>query len=90
MTRVLRSVLKTGARHKEPEVVDFESVFERVARLITHQDGARGRSSPDSWKIIIRQPSRLYTSAKSDQSAGSDMRSGSLGPEEHVQGPELC
>ena len=34
MTRVLRSVSKKGARHKEPEVVDLdaeESVSERVA-----------------------------------------------------------
>ena len=51
-----------------------ESVSERVARLITHQAGARGCSSPEIRKI--RQSPRL--SAKSDKSAGSDMRSGSL------------
>ena len=50
-------------------------VSERVARLITHQAGARGCSSPDSRKTI-RQSPRL--SAKSDKSAGSDMRSGGL------------
>ena len=73
MTRVLRSVSK-----KEPEVVELdeeESVSGRMARLITHQAGARGCSSPDSRKII-RQSPRL--SATSDKSAGSDMRSGSL------------
>ena len=47
VTRVLRSVSKKGARHKEPEVVDLddiaeESVSEQVARLITHQAGAGG------------------------------------------------
>ena len=49
---------------------------ERVARLITHQAGARGCSLPDSRKIIIRQSPRL--SGKSEKSGGSVMRSGSL------------
>ena len=56
-----------------------ESVAERVARLLTHQAGAtmscRASSSPENRKMI-RQSPRL--SAKSHQSAGSDMRSGSL------------
>ena len=78
VTRVLCSVSNKGARHKEPEVVgpdEKESVTERVARLITQQAGAKGGSSPDS-RGENRQPPRL--SAKSDKSAGSDMRSGSL------------
>ena len=54
---------------------DEEIVTERVARLITQQPGARGCSSPESRKIICQSP-RLST--KSDKSAGSDMRSGSL------------
>ena len=79
MTRVLRSVSKKGARSKEHEIVDLdeeESVCERVARLITHQAGAKGCSSPDSRKKIIRQSPRL--SGRSEKSAGSSMRSGSL------------
>ena len=77
MTRVLCSVSKKGVRSKEPEIVDLdaeESASQRVARLITHQAGARGCSSPEIRKI--RQSPRL--SAKSDKSAGSDMRSCSL------------
>ena len=84
MTRVLRSVSKKGARSKEPEVVDLdaeESVSERVARLITHQAGARGCSSPEIRKI--RQSPRL--SAKSDKSAGSDTRSGSNPPKHKLK-----
>ena len=50
-----------------------ESVSERVARLITHQAEASGCSSPDSLKV--RKSPRL--SAKSDTSAGSEIRSGS-------------
>ena len=78
--RVLRSVsiAKKGTRHKEPELVGLdeeESVTERVARLITQHAGARGCSSPDS-RNTIRQSPRL--SAKSDKSAGSDMRGGGL------------
>ena len=91
MARVLRSVSRKGARNKEPkEAVDLdeeESVSERVARLITHQAGARGCSTPDSRKISCQSP-RL--SVKSDKSAGSDMRSGSL-PKHKLksQDPEL-
>ena len=69
MTRVLCSVSKKGARHKEPELVDLdaeESVSERVARLITHQAGARGCSSPEIRNI--HQSPRL-----SAKSAGSDL-----------------
>ena len=51
-----------------------ESVAERVARFHAHQAGARASSSPENPKMI-RQSPRL--SAKSDMSAGSDMRSGS-------------
>ena len=72
------SVSKKGARHNEPNVVDLdeeESVSERVARLITHRAGARGCSSPESRKVILHSHRQ---SAKSDKSAGSDMRSGSL------------
>ena len=81
MARVLRSVSKKGARQKQPaEVVDLdeedESVSERVARLITLQAGASGSSSPDDRKKTIRQSPRL--SGRSEKSAGSDMRSGSL------------
>ena len=53
-----------------------ESVSKRVARLITHQAVARGSSSPDSLKKIIRQPPCL--SGRSEKSAGSNMKSGSL------------
>ena len=77
MTRVLRSVSKKGARSKEPEVAGLDaekSSSGRVARLITHQAGARGCSSPEIRKI--RQSPRL--SAKSDKSAGNGTRSGSL------------
>ena len=52
-----------------------ESVSERVARLTTHQAGVRGCSSSDGRKMIRPCP-RL--SGKSDKSAGSDTRSGSL------------
>ena len=51
-----------------------ESVAERVARLLTHQAGARASSSPENCRMI-RQSPRL--SAKSEKSAGSGMRSGS-------------
>ena len=44
-----------------------------MARLITHQAGARGCSSPDSRREIIRQSPRL--SGRSEKSAGSDTRS---------------
>ena len=84
VAKVLRSVSKKGARSKEHEIVDLdadESVSERVARLITHQAGARGCSSPEIRKI--RQSSRL--SAKSDKSAGSDMRSGSNPPKHKLK-----
>ena len=81
---VLRSVSKKGARSKEAEIVDLdaeESVFEQVVRLITHQAGARGCFSPEIRKI--RQSPRL--SAKSDKSAGSDMRSGSNPPKHKLK-----
>ena len=51
-----------------------ETVAERVARLLAHQAGARASSLPDTRRTILQSP-RL--SAKSDGSAGSDMRSGS-------------
>ena len=47
VTRLLRSVSKKVARSKEPEIVDIaaeERASEQVARLITHQAGARGNS----------------------------------------------
>ena len=80
MAKALRSVSRKRARSKELEIVDLdkeESVPERVARLtrIALQAGARGSSSPDGRKQPVRQSPRL--SAKSDRSAGSDMRSGS-------------
>ena len=56
--------------------VEEGSVSERVARRITLQAGARGSSLPDGRKKIIRQSPRL--SGKSEKSAGSNMRSGSL------------
>ena len=79
MKRALRSVLKKGARSKEPEIVDLdeeESVSERVARLIAQQTVATGSSSPEGRKKPDRRSPRL--SAKSDRSTGSDLRSGSL------------
>ena len=79
VTRVLRSVSRKGVRSKESEIVDLDeeaSVSEQVVRLLTHRVAARGSSSPDSRKNPVRQSPRL--SAKSDKSAGSDMRSGSL------------
>ena len=79
MARVLRSVSSTtkGPRPKEHEIVGLEveeSVAERVARLIAHQAGARGSSSPET-RHKTRQAPRL--SARSDESAGSDLISGS-------------
>ena len=79
VTRAIRSVSRTGARSKEPEIVDLgteESVAERVARLITLQAVARGSSAPEGRKKPVRQSPRL--SSKSDKSTGSDMKSGSL------------
>ena len=49
-----------------------ESVTERVARLLTHQAGARAGSSPETRKMT-----RQSLSTKSDKSAGSDVMSGS-------------
>ena len=72
-TKVLRSVSskKKGTRPKEHEVVDLdaeESVAEQVARLLAHQAGARGSSSPET-RQKTRQSPRL--SARSDKCAGS-------------------
>ena len=83
VARLLRSVSKKGAQCKEPGIVDRdeeERVSERVARLITQQAVARGSSSPDGQKKPVRQsPSESRRlSSKSDESAGSVMRSGSL------------
>ena len=77
VTTVLRCVSKNGARSKEHEIEEI--VSERVARLITHQAGAKGCSSLEIRKMT-RQSPRLQRSAKSDKSAGSDMRSGSQPP----------
>ena len=57
-----------------------ESVAEVVARLLAHHAGAIGqarclRLAENRYRKMIRQSPRL--SAKSDKSAGSDMRSGS-------------
>ena len=72
---------KKGARSQERVIVDLdaeESVAEQVARLLAQQAGARASSSLETRKI--RQSPHL--SAKTGQSAGSDMRSGSQ-PHKH-------
>ena len=88
MARVLRSVSskKKGTRPKEHEIVDLqveESVAERVARL-AHQAGASrgytGGSSLPETRHKTHQSPRM--SARSDKSAGSDLRSGSQ-PHKH-------
>ena len=83
VARVICSVSsKKGAPSQEHGIVELdaeESVAERMARLLTHQAGARASSLPEIRKMT-RQSPRLST--KSGQSAGSDMRSGSQ-PHKH-------
>ena len=59
-----------------------ESVAEQVPRLLAHQAGARGSSSPETLKMT-RQSPRL--SARSEKSAGSDMKSGSQPPKHKLK-----
>ena len=58
--RVLRSVsTKKVARSQEHGVMDLdakESVAEQVARLLTHQAGARAGSSPETHRMIRQSP----------------------------------
>ena len=87
VTKVLRSVSskKKGPRPQEHDFVDLdveESVAERVVRHLAHQAGARASSSPETRKMT-RQSPRL--SARSDKSAGSDMRGGSQPPKHKLK-----
>ena len=59
-----------------------ESVAERVARLLAHQAGATGNSSPDDRNMTRQSP---RPSASSGKSAGSDMMSGSQPPKHKLK-----
>ena len=77
---------------KQHEIVDFdaaESVSERVARLITHQAGAKGCSLPNNCNIMMTCQSHQL-SARSRMSAGSVMRSGSQPPKHKLKSPSFA
>ena len=75
------AALLGGSQQQSASSSFSESVSERVASFITQHAGARGCSSPEIRKV--RQSPCL--SAKSDKSAGSDMRSGSNPPKHKLK-----